>query len=212
MRTFGQILIEAKSRGTLYHITNYVGLRMIFETDEMKSNTMSLTRDKNLWFFNGCPPQTFFQLEIDGDKLSENYKIFPYADKYTEIGTYSRKTKYYSNEREERIEDSTGKYFHGFWTKYVKKVNFNQKIFYKDFRLLGGDCPGETEDFFGTQSPKGFYLNVFGECYDIRHVFLKDYITLLSVIDKPIEMVHKVSNDHSDVIPYLKSLLNVKFD
>ena len=76
------ILKEAKQAGTLYHFTSFNGLKGIlnsntlkvgddsnFETGGNKGN-ISLTRDKNLWYFP-------YRIELDGDKLSNNYKITP---------------------------------------------------------------------------------------------------------------------------------------
>jgi hypothetical protein len=199
-------LKESKSRGLLYHITNYVGLYKIFEEDELKNNRMSLTRDKNMWYFHGCPPQTFFQLVVDGDKLSENFKIRPFADQYTELGFSENKTKYWSNEHEEQIIDTKKTYFKGFWSKYVTQVNFNEKIFLKCFKMLGGDRPGETEEIFREKVPAGFFLNVSGTLINGR-IFLKDYIELIQQLDKSIKML-----DGKNPVPFLKSLLEKKFN
>ena len=76
-------LIEAKQAGPLYHFTSFDGLKGILESNTLKvgddSNfetggnpgSISLTRNKNLWYFP-------YRIELDGDKLSNNYKITPY--------------------------------------------------------------------------------------------------------------------------------------
>jgi hypothetical protein len=201
-------LKEFKQRGTLYHITNFIGLYSIFTYDQLKRNTMSLTRNKDMWYFQGCPPQTFFQLVIDGDKLSENYIIYPYADSYTEIGEYSREQKHWSNEDEERIKDPKHTYFNGFWTKFVKKVILNEKRFLSDFKFLGGDRYDETEDVFGNKMPAGFLLNAGEKAEEIgkRFIFLNDYIDLIQQLDKPIMLLNG-----ENPLAFLRSLKDVKF-
>jgi hypothetical protein len=207
MRTFNDILREARSRGTLYHITNYVGLYKIFEEDKLKFNKMSLTRDKSLWYFHGCPVQTFFQLVVDGDALSERFQIKPYADGYEEIGTSSREWKHWTNEHEEQIWDHKHTYFKGFWSKFVIQVNFNEAIFMKDFKMLGGDRPDETEESFGLTTPAGFFLNVARADIGKRYAFLSDYIELIEALDKPIKML----KSSTDVVSFLKDLKGKRY-
>lgn len=76
-------LIEAKQVGTLYHFTPFKGMLGILKTNILKigddSNfetggnvgNVSLTRDKDLNYFS-------YRITLDGDKLSNNYKITPY--------------------------------------------------------------------------------------------------------------------------------------
>jgi len=77
-------LKEGKQVGTLYHFTPFEGIKGILKFNTLKvgddSNfetggnvgKVSLTRDKNLNYFN-------YRITLDGDKLSNNYKINPYS-------------------------------------------------------------------------------------------------------------------------------------
>ena len=75
-----RFLKEAKQVGTLYHITNIEGMDIILNQDILKGKTqfgVSFTRNKNLKSIIGQPPRSIFKLIIDGDKLSNSYKIVP---------------------------------------------------------------------------------------------------------------------------------------
>ena len=77
-------LKEGKQVGTLYHFTPFEGIKGILKSNTLKvgddSNfetggnvgKVSLTRDKNLNYFN-------YRITLDGNKLSNNYKINPYS-------------------------------------------------------------------------------------------------------------------------------------
>jgi hypothetical protein len=78
------ILKEAKQVGILYHFTPFKGILGILKTNILKvgddsnfetggnTGNISLTRDKNLNYFN-------YRITLDGNKLSNNYKITPYS-------------------------------------------------------------------------------------------------------------------------------------
>jgi len=74
---------ESKSVGRLYHILNFGKLKYVIENNHLKpgqaSNrgNISTTRNKMMNSYIGDGPATFFKLELDGDKLSEKYKIRP---------------------------------------------------------------------------------------------------------------------------------------
>ena len=88
-----QLVNEAKQVGTLYHSTNADNLISILKSNVLKKNQsdaamqftdkISFTRDKNY-----RPGE--YTIEIDGNKLSNNYKTTPFA--------------YYQGEREESEE------------------------------------------------------------------------------------------------------------
>ena len=78
---------EGKQVGTLYHFTNLDNLIKILNQDILKSNSnnsgyISFTRNKNFVkisrFLSGGSVDC--ALIINGDKLSNNYKIEPYHD------------------------------------------------------------------------------------------------------------------------------------
>lgn len=76
------IFNEAKQVGRLYHASPLKGIKAILDSNELVSfgpygtgysDGISLTRDKSL-FYNGGT-----SLILDGDKLSENYRLNPYS-------------------------------------------------------------------------------------------------------------------------------------
>ena len=98
-------VVEAKQVGTLYHLCTLDDLEYIIPRDTLKSSglyynkllhtdkAISFTRDKN--FFVDVPKMAhspvLIQFVVDGDKLSENYKITPYNDFYTRQNTQDDK-------------------------------------------------------------------------------------------------------------------------
>lgn len=71
------ILLDAKQVGNLYHATNFEGLESIIKSNSLKSNRpngISFSRNKHCWY--GFHP---FCLVLDGDKLSNNNKLYPFS-------------------------------------------------------------------------------------------------------------------------------------
>jgi hypothetical protein len=88
------ILKEAKQVGILYHWTSLKNLKDIIKTNIIRptdsgfddeDNWVSLTRSKNKHQF-GISEASDCVIVLNGDKLSNNYKIKPYND--TEIAQY----------------------------------------------------------------------------------------------------------------------------
>jgi len=75
---------EAKQVGTLYHFTNLYNLSLILEEDLLKSKNdwVSFTRNKNFNKIDRNLPGGDISciLVINGDNLSNNYKIEPFHD------------------------------------------------------------------------------------------------------------------------------------
>lgn len=104
-------ILEGKSVGTLYHYTDPTGLLKILQDNNLKPsklifnyggyNYISFTRDKNLHLRNKTHGIGGFsiRLTLDGDKISNNYKLEPY-DYY---GYESPSYKLVKDEREERL-------------------------------------------------------------------------------------------------------------
>ena len=72
-----KMLMEAKQVGTLYHTTSLMGILGICRSNSIGSqryNGISFSRDKYNWYDNGP-----FTLVIDGDKLSNNHKTYPFS-------------------------------------------------------------------------------------------------------------------------------------
>ena len=76
-------IFEGRNLGDLYHILDYNKLLYVLENNKITSykagrGRISLTRNKMMNSYLGDGPQAMFKLVIDGDKLSNNYKIKPY--------------------------------------------------------------------------------------------------------------------------------------
>jgi hypothetical protein len=82
MVRFKEFISEAKQVGDLYHYTSYENAPKILKADSLqigKTGHISLTRNKNLHMQSTTGlGGTRVRLTIDGDKLSEKYKIRPY--------------------------------------------------------------------------------------------------------------------------------------
>ncbi len=84
------LLKEAKQVGTLYHYTSAAGLKGILESNKLNASTerykghtlyyVSFTRNKN-FHKKGANwnVKTDYRITINGDKLSNKYKIQPFA-------------------------------------------------------------------------------------------------------------------------------------
>jgi hypothetical protein len=76
------LLNEAKQVGILYHFTDASGLLGILKTNELwasetNASHVSLTRDKQGWHVGTL--DNAFRINLDGNKISDKYKIRPYA-------------------------------------------------------------------------------------------------------------------------------------
>ena len=87
-------ITEGKQVGDLYHFTSLNGGEGILQTNTIISdeyNFISLTRDKNYYKISDQIEGGLIRLTIDGNKLSNNYKIYPYDEgerKKTHHGSY----------------------------------------------------------------------------------------------------------------------------
>jgi hypothetical protein len=110
MKSFDQFINESKQAGIIYHYTTYGNAISIVDQDRLKSDhtndatnsnpkyAISFTRNKNFastkrTLVPGTPRVRFI---VDGDKLSNKYKIEPYAQKGFEK---SDKNSYEAEER-----------------------------------------------------------------------------------------------------------------
>ncbi len=132
------ILKEAKQVGPLYHFTNFNGLKGILSSNTLKVGddssfdsggnvgNVSLTRNKNMWISN-------YRIELDGNKLSNNYKITPYAYDYDRT-----ETEEYINRDIKNIKN----YITGI-SVCTDKVNERVKLvkdLYPDLKIKIGKC------------------------------------------------------------------------
>jgi len=93
LKTLLNEIVEGKQRGTLYHFTNLKNLNYILKSDSLRVSTeferlgISTTRNKNfgdvansqgLGLADGHSVNV--RISLDGDKLSNKYKIVPTRD------------------------------------------------------------------------------------------------------------------------------------
>lgn len=133
-----EIITEAKQLGKLYHVTTLESVaNYIAPTDTLKgsgkyknwlkggrTDVVSFTRDKRFVVGTRSTRQAnvLFDFEVDGDKLSEKYKVFPYNDLVFDQDSGASELKYHSNKSLEHEEVVIGE-IHPF-SKYVKGVRF----------------------------------------------------------------------------------------
>jgi hypothetical protein len=145
------ILKEAKQVGVLYHWTSFNSLIKILKSNELKANVtgdynsvdfriksnsptsikphVSFTRSKNKTFGNDHIYALPCALEIDGDKLSNNYKIFPYSmtdNPKIKAGQYidpNKEEDTYQAEYEERINSDIKNL-----NNYIKAIILDKKV------------------------------------------------------------------------------------
>ena len=130
-------ILEAKQVGVLYHFTTYGKMIEIVNNNFIlnpkihthKSPYISFTRDKHM---KSHSISQEVRIKIDGDKLSETYKITPHAD--VKAG-YSR--MFGSGESEERID----------LTSLPDGVNISNSIINIDVLDIKYAMGGEDDDF-----------------------------------------------------------------
>lgn len=130
------IITESKQVGTLYHVCTLDAVsRYIAPNDTLSSSgvffnqmlkrtdCVSFTRDKN--FIVDTPRNRkalmFFRFVVDGNKLSNHYKVVPYNDSFYDPD--SDKMVHYPSKDREKEEIVVGK-IHPF-SDYVLKVEFS---------------------------------------------------------------------------------------
>jgi len=81
-----KVLNEGKQVGTLYHFTTLRGITGILTSGKIRTNedgVVSATRDKNLntseFDSEGEPDENVVRIDLDGDKISNNFQIKPYS-------------------------------------------------------------------------------------------------------------------------------------
>jgi hypothetical protein len=166
--SFNSFINEAKQIGLLYHWTSFAGVYMILEQNYLKGANrtirndvktinradeygVSFTRDKTFYKDNS----KFYPMEvcivIDGDKLSNNYKLFPYNDFYEGEDKPNYKGAKESDEMETRTNRSIEKIIN-----YIIRVEL--------YDNTSGASEKEQLDFIKWFAPyknvyKGFNVN-----------------------------------------------------
>ena len=155
---------EAKQVGTLYHFTNLYNLLFILEEDSLKSRNdwVSFTRNKNFAKIDRILPGGDINciLIINGDSLSNNYKIEPYHDqkffRERDFGTDKM-------EQEEKVLGPISPI-----KSYIENIillkneikNWEiQNIYYKQ---NGENVPREDSDKYSIEDIKNYIQNTYG--------------------------------------------------
>ena len=118
---------EAKQVGIIYHFTPYENLISIIKDDALmikNHNYLSFTRDKNA---NKSRLKLQCKIVLDGDKLSNKYKIEPFDYFNSEYNKQHPIGYSGQDEQEERIKIRILKDLH----KYVKEIiiSYNPDVF-----------------------------------------------------------------------------------
>lgn len=141
MKYLKPFILESKNLGELYHVLSYDKLLYVLENNKISSykagnSKISLTRNKMLNSYLGDGPQAIFKLVINGSKLSNNYKIRPFA--------YKSHSNMRFNEYEEQVN-----------TKEIDNVfSYIEKVVLIKSRVEGlmylpwGENENELSDYF----------------------------------------------------------------
>lgn len=165
-----QNLEEAKQVGTLYHFTSYPSLIRIIKSGFVLTTTqtdiqpyVSFTRNKR---FTSDTISTQVRLTIDGDKLSNKYKISPHAD--TKAG-YGRRSQ---DEAEERIS----------LIKYPNGVDVSKSLIEVTLRKINPNIDWDDPDTF--QDSEDFVEPPSLESYNEVIKLLKEKNIPFKIVDK----------------------------
>ena len=84
MKYLVPLILESKNVGIIYHFTSIENLYFMLENNNFKLkseyNYVSFTRNSNLFSSELNPSKLQTRIMIDGNKLSNYYKITPYKD------------------------------------------------------------------------------------------------------------------------------------
>lgn len=186
---------EGLQRGNLYHIFNLSKCLYILETNSLSSYkfaNISTTRNKNMNSYLGDNSVSIFKLELDGDKLSNKYKIVPFAYQSTEIDSSYRK-KIYLKEFEEVIKTNKIQNINKYTNKFIIIKDKVERL--KDsgwFNTDGGflkNGRSTLPDFFKTYIPK--INKLFGDVWvQDKFSIKKDNEWVDSIINYPVKKIH----------------------
>ena len=225
------LLNEGKQVGILYHWTDFMGSMNIINQDFLKGYltdtfkkqpAISFTRDKN--FYKGknklaTKPEICFV--VDGDKLSNHYKIRPFQD-----------SKIKKDETEEKVLTDGIKNFSQYITNIiVVKNRFNKSFSYSPGQIkdkwenVGGKGYHSYENYIKWLTDKGFNVETIlkeiktkskekigsgehGEVYNVglNKIFKKSNKVngfTLSEIEN-----YNLFNQYPDLFPYIYKLTN----
>jgi hypothetical protein len=165
--TFKDYLIEAKQVGILYHYTPIITAYQLVTNNKLGyGSQVSFTRDKNFHIHHRAAIDTEqLRFVLDGDKLSENYKIKPFDYFYKDREKVGHQGTY--DESEERITNGPVKEL----DRYLIKVQIFKAFL--NFRL---------------KLPNNNFYNSFSRRY-IKVKTPEDVIKLFEDADCPVELI-----------------------
>jgi hypothetical protein len=111
-------ITEGKQVGTLYHYTENWLLKQIIETNTLLA-PVSFTRRQSDWVRQFTNGESI--IVVDGDKLSNNYKIRPYQDINPYLGNYDDESPSFEGGKNEEYEERVDKNITNL-NKYIIKV------------------------------------------------------------------------------------------
>lgn len=181
-------LFEGKNIQNLYHILDVEKLYYVLNNNEIKSykfSKISTTRNKLMIDYTGCPPVSIFKLELDGQKLSDNYKIKSFQDKGF-MGSGSERIPFYHQEWEEQIQTQVIKNV----KKYIVKI-----ILMKQKIESLKDISSWFENHFFTRNKKKNWISLPNILKDIIYKYNIDlWVQDGSVIKKDDDYVNSIIN------------------
>jgi len=133
------ILKEAKQAGILYHFTDIEGLLGILKTNELwasetNADHVSLTRNKQGWHVGTL--DNAFRISLDGNKISNKYKIRPYSWWGNDRGTEDTEseeavlTDKITNIRDYIIDINANKHlYNGLWRYNIDYLNQIKQLY-----------------------------------------------------------------------------------
>jgi len=133
------ILKEAKQVGILYHFTDIEGLLGILKTNELwasetNADHVSLTRNKQGWHVGTL--DNAFRISLDGNKISNKYKIRPYSWWGNDRGTGDTEseeavlTDKITNIRDYIIDINANKHlYNGLWRYNIDYLNQIKQLY-----------------------------------------------------------------------------------
>jgi len=150
-------IFEAKQVGVLYHFTSSGNLERILKDDILRKSHkfmgVSFTRDKNLYetgsYFKAKERNIDTRIAIDGDRLSQKYKIRPF--------NFPGGSRFSDPESEEMVNTDIPNI-----RDYILSVDFIKSKLDDGFEDLRGISDSEmtTEDFVKSIERYGVKVNL----------------------------------------------------
>ncbi|MFW6009146.1 MAG: hypothetical protein ACOCP8_07775, partial [archaeon] len=126
---------NAKQVGILYHFTSAASIMNILKEDKLESNTGKISFTRNQFYNEGnndVGDRIEGYLQIDGNKLSNNYKIKPFHDQ-DYFNDYGYEFGSENMEQEERLFLKDNNDLYGIKKYITKIVIFKNDVWYSSY-------------------------------------------------------------------------------